>query len=119
MHVGSARADHALIPRGARGADDDVRDPGARSGGEGVEQTLDCNDSTLFVNGINNIVNALGSCWAVTVMGSGNTVVADTVINDITIYGSNETVYFRNGDPFIWDRGRQLGMVNRIDRVAA
>ena len=87
--------------------------------GEGGEQTLDCNDSTLFVNGTNNTVNALGSCWAVTVMGSVNTVVADTVVDNIIVYGSNETVYFKNGDPFIWDRGRQLGMVNRIDRVAA
>ena len=87
--------------------------------GEGVEQTLDCNGSTLIVNGTDNAVNALGSCWAVTVMGSGNTVVADTVINDITVYGSGQTVYFHNGDPVIWDRGRQLGMVNRINRAAA
>ncbi|MBO0865376.1 MAG: DUF3060 domain-containing protein [Mycobacterium sp.] len=86
--------------------------------GEGVEQTLDCNGSTLIVNGTSNTVNALGTCWAVTVMGSGNTVVADTVINDITVYGSDQTVYFHNGDPVIWDRGRQLGMVNRIDRAA-
>jgi hypothetical protein len=87
--------------------------------GQAVQQTLDCNDSTLLVNGTNNTVNALGTCWAVTVMGSGNTVVADTVVDNIIVYGSNETVYFHNGDPFIWDRGRQLGMVNRIDRAAA
>lgn len=87
--------------------------------GEGVEQTLDCNGATLYVNGTDNTVNALGTCWAVTVMGSGNTVIADTVVNDITVYGSGQTVYFHNGDPAIWDRGRQLGMVNRIDRAAA
>jgi hypothetical protein len=87
--------------------------------GQGVQQTVDCNDSTLLVDGTGNTVNALGTCWAVTMMGSGNTVVADTVINDITVYGWNETVYFHNGDPFIWDRGRELGMVNRIDRVPA
>nr|WP_235215990.1 DUF3060 domain-containing protein [Mycobacterium kyorinense] len=86
--------------------------------GEGVEQTVDCNNATLIVNGTYNSVNALGTCWAVTVMGSGNTVVADTVVNDITVYGSDETVYFRNGDPVIWDRGRELGMVNRINRAA-
>ncbi|BBZ10469.1 DUF3060 domain-containing protein [Mycobacterium branderi] len=86
--------------------------------GEGVEQTVDCNNATLIVNGTSNSVNALGTCWAVTVMGSGNTVVADTVVNDITVYGSDETVYFRNGDPVIWDRGRELGMVNRINRAA-
>jgi hypothetical protein len=86
--------------------------------GEGVEQTVDCNNATLIVNGTSNSVNALGTCWAVTVMGSGNTVVADTVVNDITVYGSDETVYFHNGDPVIWDRGRELGMVNRINRAA-
>ncbi|MGH3522824.1 MAG: DUF3060 domain-containing protein [Mycobacterium sp.] len=87
--------------------------------GEGVEQTLDCNNATLFVNGTFNTVNALGTCWAVTVMGSGNTVIADTVVNDITVYGSDESVYYKNGQPFVWDRGRELGMVNRIDHVAA
>ncbi|ORB85554.1 hypothetical protein B1987_19115 [Mycobacterium kansasii] len=85
--------------------------------GEGLEQTLDCNDSTLFVNGTANIITAKGTCWAVTVMGSSNTVVADTVINDITVYGWDQTVFFKNGDPFIWDRGRELGMVNRLQRV--
>ena len=85
--------------------------------GEGLEQTLDCNDSTLLVNGTANIITAKGTCWAVTVMGSSNTVVADTVINDITVYGWDQTVFFKNGDPFIWDRGRELGMVNRLQRV--
>ncbi|KMV23802.1 membrane protein [Mycobacterium heckeshornense] len=87
--------------------------------GQGVNQTVDCNDSTLLVDGTSNTVNALGTCWAVTMMGSGNTVIAETVVNDITVYGWDETVYFRNGEPFIWDRGRELGMPNRIDRVPA
>jgi hypothetical protein len=87
--------------------------------GVGVEQTVDCNDATLIINGTDNTVNALGTCYAVSVMGSGNTVVADTVTHDITVYGSNETVYFHNGDPVIWDRGRELGMINRINRAAA
>ncbi|GAB7143260.1 DUF3060 domain-containing protein [Mycobacterium riyadhense] len=85
--------------------------------GQGLEQTLDCNESTLIVNGTSNIVTAKGTCWAVTVMGSSNTVVADTVVNDITVYGWDATVFYKNGDPFIWDRGRELGMVNRIQRV--
>ncbi|KZS67896.1 hypothetical protein A4G26_08400 [Mycobacterium kansasii] len=85
--------------------------------GEGLEQVLDCNDATLLVNGTANIITAKGTCWAVTVMGSSNTVVADTVINDITVYGWDQTVFFKNGDPFIWDRGRELGMVNRLQRV--
>ena len=41
---------------------------------------LDCNDATLIVNGTSNIVTAKGNCWAVTVMGSSNTVVADSVV---------------------------------------
>jgi hypothetical protein len=87
--------------------------------GQGIEQTLDCNDSTLIVNGTGNNVTALGTCWAVTVMGSSNTVVADTIVNDITVYGWDETVFFHNGAPFIWDRGRELGMVNRLQQVPA
>lgn len=87
--------------------------------GVGLEQTVDCNDSTLFVNGTNNSINALGTCWAVTVMGSSNTVIANTVINDITVYGWNQTVLFHNGEPFLWDRGRELGMVNNLQQVPA
>lgn len=87
--------------------------------GEGLEETIDCNGATLIVNGTSNTVNALGTCWAVTVMGSGHTVVADTVVHDIIVYGSNETVYYKNGEPVVWDRGRELGMVNRIGRVAS
>jgi hypothetical protein len=85
--------------------------------GEGIEQTLDCNDATLIVNGTRNTVNALGNCWAVTVMGSSNTVVADSVTHDITVYGYDQTVFYHNGAPIIWDRGRELGMTNRLQQV--
>jgi len=87
--------------------------------GQGINQTIDCNESTLLVMGTGNQINALGSCWAVTVQGSSNTVVADNVINDITVYGSDQTVFYKIGDPVVWDRGRELGMMNRIDRVPA
>ncbi len=87
--------------------------------GEGIEQTVDCNGGTLLVNGTRNTVNALGTCWAVAVMGSGNTVVADNVVHDITVYGSGESVFYKNGDPVAWDRGRELGMVNRISHVGS
>ena len=87
--------------------------------GEGLEQTIDCNGGTLIVNGTRNVVNALGTCWAVSVMGSGHTIVADNVINDITVYGYNESVFYKSGDPVVWDRGRELGMVNRISRVGS
>jgi hypothetical protein len=87
--------------------------------GEGIEQTVDCNGATLLVDGTRNIVNALGTCWAVAVMGSGNTVVSDNVIHDITVYGYNESVFYKNGDPVVWDRGRELGMVNRISHVGS
>lgn len=87
--------------------------------GEGVEQTIDCNGATLLVDGTRNTVNALGTCWAVTVMGSGHTVVADNVVHDVTVYGYNESVFYKNGEPFVWDRGRELGMVNRISHVGS
>ncbi|WP_428342289.1 DUF3060 domain-containing protein [Mycobacterium sp.] len=85
--------------------------------GMGVEQTIDCNGATLLVDGTRNTVNALGTCRAVTVMGSGHTIVADSVIHDITVYGSGESVFYKNGEPFVWDRGRELGMVNRVSHV--
>jgi hypothetical protein len=87
--------------------------------GQGIVETLNCNESTLHVMGTGNQVNALGTCWAVTVMGSSNVVIADTVINDITVYGWDQTVFFKNGEPYLWDRGRELGMTNRLDRVPA
>ena len=83
------------------------------------EQTIDCNNATLFVNGSWNVITTTGVCYAVTMQGSGNTVIADTVTDDITVYGYNQTVMFHNGDPYILDRGRELGMTNRIDRVPA
>jgi hypothetical protein len=86
--------------------------------GMGIEQTIDCNGATLLVDGTRNTVNALGTCWAVTVMGSGHTIVADSVIHDITVYGSNESVFYKSGQPVVWDRGRELGMTNRISQVA-
>lgn len=85
----------------------------------GSVQTVDCNDSTLLINGSGNTITAVGSCWAVTTQGSGNTVIADNVVNDITVYGFNQTVLYKTGDPFVIDRGRELGMVNRIDRIPA
>jgi hypothetical protein len=87
--------------------------------GIGVVQTVDCNDATLLINGSYNVITAVGSCWAVTMQGSYNTVVADNVVNDITVYGFDQTALFKTGEPAMIDRGRELGMVNRIDRVPA
>ncbi len=87
--------------------------------GIGIVQTIDCNDSTLLVNGQGNQITALGSCWGVTLQGNSNVVVADNVVNDITVYGLDQTVLYKTGEPFVWDRGRELGMTNRIDRVPA
>ena len=87
--------------------------------GQGIQQTLDCNDATLIVNGTGNYVNAMGNCWAVTVMGSGNTIIADSVTHDITVYGYDQTVFYHNGAPILWDRGRELGMTNRLQQVPA
>jgi hypothetical protein len=85
----------------------------------GSTQTIDCNESTLIVLGSGNNITALGTCWAVTVQGSANIIVADNVVNDITVYGFDQTVFYKNGEPVVWDRGRELGMTNRIDRAPA
>lgn len=85
----------------------------------GMVQTLDCNDSTLFINGSDNTITALGSCWSITMQGSNNTVVADNVVNDITVYGFNQSAFFKSGDPILLDRGRELGMTNRLDRIGS
>lgn len=87
--------------------------------GTGVVQTIDCRNSTLLVNGTGNQITALGTCWAVTVQGSSHVVVAENVINDVTVYGWDQTVLYKNGAPIIWDRGRELGMTNRVGRVPA
>jgi hypothetical protein len=87
--------------------------------GQGVSQTLDCNDSALIVVGTSNTITAVGSCWAVSVQGSSNVIIADNVVNDITVYGFDQTVLYHSGDPLVWDRGRELGLTNRIDRVPA
>jgi hypothetical protein len=86
--------------------------------GQGIVQTLDCNESTLIVVGTGNTINAIGSCWAVTMQGSSNVVIADNVVNDITVYGFNQTVLYRSGEPQVLDRGREIGLTNRIDRLA-
>lgn len=87
--------------------------------GQGVSQTLDCNESTLIVVGTGNTITALGTCWGVSVQGSSNIIVADNVINDITVYGFDQTVLYHSGDPLVWDRGREIGLTNRIDRLPA
>src|SRR5262249_45613403 len=87
--------------------------------GQGLDQALACGDATMIVNGPDNTVTALGNCYAVTVMGSGNTIVADSVSHDITVYGYNETVFYKGGSPVLWDRGRELGMVNRLQQVGS
>jgi hypothetical protein len=87
--------------------------------GQGLVQTVDCGDSTLHVYGTGNRVFAVGSCYAVTVQGSSNVVIADNVVNDITVYGWDQTVFYKTGEPVLWDRGRELGMTNRLARVPA
>ena len=87
--------------------------------GQGVVRTVDCRNATLIVVGTGNQINALGSCWAVSVQGSSNVIIADNVVNDITVYGWDQTVLYKNGAPIVWDRGRELGMTNRVNRVAA
>lgn len=110
----------ALAASPAAGALPNATNPGdVFVTGVGVQQTLECAGHTLYVNGTNNNVTITDACYAVTLQGSYNTVVVDTVVNDIQVYGFNQTVLYKNGDPYVWDRGRELGMTNRIDRVPA
>ena len=87
--------------------------------GQGIVQTIDCNNATLLVNGTGNTINAKGTCWAVTLQGSSNIVIADNVINDVTVYGYDQTVIYHNGAPAVIDRGRELGMTNRVNWAPA
>ena len=57
--------------------------------------------------------------WAVTMQGSSNVVIADNIVDNVIVYGNDQTVFYKSGAPFVWDRGRELGMTNRIDRVPA
>ncbi len=113
-----------LVAAAASLATVDAPTAGAKSGDTHIiavatRQTIDCGGGTLFLNGSDNVVIALGSCRAVTVQGSGHTVIADNVENDVTVYGSGNTVLYKGGNPVVVDRGRELGMTNRIDRVPA
>ena len=85
-----------------------------------MQMTIDCNNATLFVNGSWNVITATGVCYAVTMQGSENTSIADTVTNDITVYGFNQTVDVpQRRSLSSWTAGRELGMTNRIDRAPA
>lgn len=105
-------ADNAVVGANVPGLDTHIT-------GIGIVRTVDCNNGTLLVNGANNQITALGSCWAVTMQGNSNIVVADNVVNDVTVYGWDQMVVYKNGSPVVWDRGRELGMTNRIGRGAA
>jgi hypothetical protein len=87
--------------------------------GQGIVETIDCNESTLFVNGTGDTIYALGSCWAVTMQVSSNIVIADNIVDNVIVYGNDQTVFYKHGEPNVWDRGRELDMTNRIDRVPA
>ena len=56
---------------------------------EGIERTPDCNDAA----------------------------VADGVTHDLAVYGFDQTVFYHNGAPLVGDRGRELGMTNRLQQV--
>src|SRR5262245_20615109 len=70
--------------------------------GQGIAQTIDCNESTLLINGTGNTVYALGSCWAVTMPGSSNVVIADNIVDNVIVYGNDQTVFHKNGEPAVW-----------------
>src|SRR4026208_19686 len=69
--------------------------------GQGIVQTIDCNAATLLVNGTGNTIYALGSCFAVSVQGSSNVVIADNIVDNVIVYGSDQTVFYKSGDPVV------------------
>ncbi len=70
------------------------------------QHRADANASNyLLVNGTQNIVTALGTRGD---RDGLNQSLSPTRSSTITVYGWDETVFFRNGDPFIWDCGREL-----------
>ena len=83
-------------------------------GSFGTTADIDCADGkSLNVGGSNNTLTVKGSCASVNIGG------ADNIVDNVIVYGSDQTVFYKGGDPVVWDRGRELGMVNRIDRVPA
>ena len=72
-------------------------------------QTIDCNKSTLLVNGTANTAYALGSCWAVTMQGSSNVVVTDNIVDNVIVYGKRPDRLLQERRAVVWDRGRESG----------
>src|SRR4029078_3025709 len=67
--------------------------------GQGIVQTIDCNESILLVNGTWNTIYALGSSWAVAMQGSSNIGVADNIVDNVIVYGNDQPVFYKNGEP--------------------
>lgn len=82
---------------------------GTDTRGEGVEQTVRCDEATVLVNSTRDVDTARGICCAVTVMGSSDTGIAATVRHDITMNGSDETVFPHTGTPSAWPRSERNG----------
>ena len=71
-----------------------------------IGRSLKRKEDPRFITGTGNQIFALGTCWAVTVQGSSNVVIVDNVVNDITVYGWDQSVLFKNGDPILWESPR-------------
>lgn len=81
-------------------------------GSFGTRTDVDCGaGKTLRITGSNNTLRVVGACSAVRVDGADNTITLDQVDDDLTVFGINNTVTYKNGDPKVRDEG----MGNRIN----
>ena len=83
--------------------------------GQGIEQTPRLQQlRRCSWKGSDNTINALGFVWAVTVRGSSNIIVADNIVGQRPrVRQQPDRLLQERPDPTVWDRGRELGMVNR------
>lgn len=75
-------------------------------GSFGTRTDVDCGSGkSLRITGSNNTLRVLGGCSAVRVDGADNTITLDRVDDDLTVYGINNTVTYKSGEPKVRDEG--------------
>jgi len=61
----------------------------------------------------------MGTCWAVTLQGSSNVVIADNIVDNAIVYGNDQTGLLQERRAVVWDRGREWAWSTASDRVPA
>jgi hypothetical protein len=76
-------------------------------GSFGTTAEVDCaNGKSLDVGGSNNTLTVLGTCSSVKIAGADNKIVFDKIDEALAVYGLNNTVTIKAGDPKIDNRGQ-------------